>query len=402
MRCALQVNPFAYFASNRRSAPASDQETYDRELVAELVRLNVGLIGLTDHWRARESESLRAAATAAGITVLPGFEATSSEGVHLLVLFEPETQFEELERRIGECGHDFTTGGSEPSHKRFVDLLQLAAHEWNATVLAPHIAAPVNGLLGKMSGQSRVAAWTHTDLHAVGLAGVELDGGDLDILEERSSEYRRVHSPAVLNAADVNGAAAVTRPASTDWVKLSALSAAGLDLALRSPETRVRREDPLVAAHARLLALSWEGGFLDGVGLHLNEGLNVLIGGRGSGKSTILESVRFVLGLEAVTERGRRQHQDVIKLVLGSATTVRALVECAEPTPHRYRIERTVGSLSAVYDDVNGRLLQSAPSDVLPSVDVYGQRELAEIADDKSYQAQLLSRLLPLSARHRP
>lgn len=29
-RCALQVNPFAYFASNDRSAPAIDQETYDR------------------------------------------------------------------------------------------------------------------------------------------------------------------------------------------------------------------------------------------------------------------------------------------------------------------------------------------------------------------------------------
>lgn len=53
VRCALQVNPFAYFASNDRSAPAIDQETYDRGLVAELVRHEVGLIGLADHWRAR-------------------------------------------------------------------------------------------------------------------------------------------------------------------------------------------------------------------------------------------------------------------------------------------------------------------------------------------------------------
>lgn len=79
--------------------------------------------------------------------MLPGFEATSSEGAHLLALFEPETPLEELERRIGECGRDFTTGASTPSSKRFVELLQLAAHEWGATVLAPHIAAPVPELL---------------------------------------------------------------------------------------------------------------------------------------------------------------------------------------------------------------------------------------------------------------
>lgn len=399
VRCALQVNPFAYFADNGRIPPAPDQAGYDRDLVTTLVEHGVRLIGITDHWRARESESLRSAAAAMGITVLPGFEATSSEGVHLLVLFEPDTPLAELERRIGECGRDFTSGAPTPSSKRFVELLQLAAHEWGATVLAPHIAAPVNGLLGKLSGQSRVAAWTHPDLHAVGVAGAELEGGDLDIVQGRSHEYHRVHAPAVLNAADVYGADAVARPASTDWVKLSALSAAGLDLALRSPETRVRREDPRVAAHPRLLALSWEGGFLDGIRLHLNEGLNVLIGGRGSGKSTVLESVRFVLGLEAVTERGRRQHRDVVEHVLGSATTVRALVECAQPASCRYRIERTVGSPSNVYDAVSGSLLQSAPRDVLPSVDVYGQRELAEVADDKTYQTELLGRLLPATAR---
>lgn len=89
----------------------------------------------------------------------------------------------------------------------------------------------------------------------------------------------------------------------------------------------------------------------------------------------------------------------MIEQVLGSATTVRALVECPDPTSGSYRIERTVGSPSNVYDAVSGSLLQSTPRDVLPSVDVYGQRELAEVADDKTYQAELLGRLLPVAAR---
>lgn len=398
VRCALQVNPFAYSASNGLSAPAPDQETYDREMIAALQEHDVRLVGLTDHWRARSSESLRTAATAAGITVLPGFEATSHEGAHLLVLFEPDTACEEVERRIGECGHDFISGGSNPGRLTFVELLE-QARGWGATVLAPHIGAEVNGLLGKLSGKTRVQAWTHPDLHAVDLSGTELDTGQRDIVEDRLPQYHRSHVLAVLDAGDVNGAVAVGRTASTSWVKLSSRTAAGLDLAFRSPQTRVRREDPRDTAHPRLLALAWEGGFLDGVRLHLNEGLNVLIGGRGSGKSTVLESVRFVLGLEPVTERGRKQHREVVDKVLGSATKVSALVACGEPALCRYRIERTVGSPSNVYDGTSGALLQSTPHDVLPSVDIYGQRELAEIADDKGHQARLLASLLPSSAR---
>lgn len=241
----------------------------------------------------------------------------SSEGAHLLVLFEPDTPYQELERCIGQCGPDFTSGGSEPGDLRFVELLERAARMWEATVLAPHIGAEVNGLLGKLSGQTRVQAWTHPDLHAVGLSGAELDAGHREIIEGPSSDYDRAHDLAVLNAGDVNGGAAVGRPALTSWVKLSSRTAAGLDLAFRSPETRVRCEDPRHTAHPRLVALAWDGGFRDGMRLHLNEGLNVLIGGRGSGKSTVLESVRFVLGLQPLTERGRKQHREVVEDVLG-------------------------------------------------------------------------------------
>ena len=47
--------------------------------------------------------------------------------------------------------------------------------------------------------------------------------------------------------------------------------------------------------------MAWETeGFPPGCRIHFNENLNVLIGGRGSGKSTVIESLRYVLGLEPV------------------------------------------------------------------------------------------------------
>lgn len=46
-----------------------------------------------------------------------------------------------------------------------------------------------------------------------------------------------------------------------------------------------------------MLSLNVTGGFLAGVELEFADGLNCLIGGRGAGKTTALEFLRFGLGL---------------------------------------------------------------------------------------------------------
>lgn len=58
-------------------------------------------------------------------------------------------------------------------------------------------------------------------------------------------------------------------------------------------------------------SLSVEGGFLDGLTLSFRPGLNVLIGPRGAGKTSVIELLRFALGSRNVTEEGAtasRQH----------------------------------------------------------------------------------------------
>ena len=61
-----------------------------------------------------------------------------------------------------------------------------------------------------------------------------------------------------------------------------------------------------------------EGGFLDGLDLALQNGLNVLIGGRGTGKSSVIELIRFCLdvstgGDEAAAKRSREQALSVLQ-----------------------------------------------------------------------------------------
>ena len=78
--------------------------------------------------------------------------------------------------------------------------------------------------------------------------------------------------------------------------------------AFLDPKSRIRlHSDPAPDPHAEFLAMTWEGGFLGDTAVHFNGNLNVLVGGRGTGKSTIIESMRYVLGLEPLGEEARKE-----------------------------------------------------------------------------------------------
>jgi hypothetical protein len=80
-RCALQVNPYAYTARHAKHSAYNTEQEYNAAIVAACIKEGVEVVGITDHFRIATSESLAAALTDAGIHVLLGFEASSSEGV---------------------------------------------------------------------------------------------------------------------------------------------------------------------------------------------------------------------------------------------------------------------------------------------------------------------------------
>ena len=63
-----------------------------------------------------------------------------------------------------------------------------------------------------------------------------------------------------------------------------------------------------------------EEGFLDGLDLSFSGGLNVLIGPRGTGKTSIIELVRFALGAPALTDRVAQSAREHALSILGSGS----------------------------------------------------------------------------------
>ena len=66
-----------------------------------------------------------------------------------------------------------------------------------------------------------------------------------------------------------------------------------------------------------------EDGFLNGVDVLFKDGLNVLIGARGTGKTSLIELIRFALGASAFTEdAARRGHQQALSVLQGGQVTL--------------------------------------------------------------------------------
>ncbi|MDN5941177.1 MAG: hypothetical protein L0H94_04755 [Nitrospira sp.] len=394
-RCALQVNPFAYLNEHSKRTKYTDEISYNKAMVEACRENGIEVIAITDHYRVQTSKSLAQACKDAGIHVFPAFEAVTKDGVHILCLFNIDKDFAYLERILGACGIHEDKGGSPIGSLDVRELLE-KTKDWDAVFIAAHIDLAGGGLLAKLSGQPRVKAWLSEHLMAVSILGPidETPSAIRSILKNEDIAHRRERSIAVLNAQDVNSPEDLSKPGATCMIKMAEVSKEGLRQAFLDSESRIRlNSDPIPEEHAEFVILKWEGGFLDGVGIHFNENLNVLIGGRGTGKSTIVESIRYVLNIEPIGEEAKKAHEGIIRQVLGSGTKISLLVRTYRPAKREYLVERTIPNPPIVRDET-GKVLNLAPLDVIAQCEVFGQHEISELAKSPEKRTRLLERFI--------
>jgi len=392
-RCALQVNPFAYLSRHSKQTSFRTEADYNAAIIAACQEARIEVIGVTDHYRVQESAGLVQAARAAGVFAFGGFEAVTKDGVHFLCLFDPDRD-NVLERFIGECGIHDTNVASPTGSLDSIELLA-QAKKWGSICVAAHVAAE-GGLLKKLNGQPRANVWKSPDLLACALAGPISDAPEniRPILENKDAEHKRNRVVAVVNASDVNSPEDLKKDGASCFIKMSTVSVEALRQAFLDPESRIRlNSDPQPEPHAEFLAVTWEGGFLNETSVHFNGNLNVLVGGRGTGKSTMIESMRYALGLDPLGEEARKAHEGVIRNVLRSGTKISLLVRSHKPSARSYTIERSVPNPPIVKDDA-GEVLTLSPKDVMPGVEVFGQHEISELTKSPEKLTLLLERFV--------
>ncbi len=404
-RCALQVNTplqdnFKGFESRHRRSSAGYQRDYALALAKACKKANVDVVGLCDHNSVAYIETIRHELEQENIAVFPGFEIASTEGIHLLCLFNPDAKIVDLDHLLTELGlppkERWMKGeGVVPRQTplAFPQIIERVQRHREGICLAAHVERE-NGLLNECAKTTRAQYFTDPNLLAVQISGrrEELAEFYRKVLDNELTHYRRQQPVAVLNCLDVYNLKDLSKPECSTWIKMSSPSIEGLWQAFLDPASRLRLlSEEAPRPHAELVAVTWQGNFLDGSAIRFNENLNCLIGGRGTGKSTIIESLRYVLDLPPIGEEARRAQEEILQQVLSENTRISLLVRSHRPAPRYYLIERRYSQPPLVYNE-SGEVSQIQPAEILPEVEIFGQHEIAEIARDRAKQYQLLQR----------
>lgn len=394
----MQVNPAGYIAYRGADHGLATEE-YNRRLLDVALENGIKAIGLADHGNVDGVDAIRDVMTPHGIIVFPGFEICSTEKAHFVCLFAEDTTEQQLQRYLGALGLTNPADGVWPSNLSGHALL-VKIEELGGFVYAAHCTDD-SGLLR----QKLLHVWKNPLLKACQIPGsldeLRNDEGNAFrlILQNKNAEYFRDPSVAIINAKDVAVPEDLANPKATCLIKMTTPSFEAFKLAFQDPESRVRlNSDVQKKYYSCIEQLKVTGGYLDGVEIQYSDHLNAVIGGRGTGKSTLIECIRYALELRPISKAGQRQHDEIIKENLGKARArVELLVRSSVMHGQRFKIARRYGENATVRDE-GGQPSNFSPKDLLPGLEIYGQNEIYEIARDPQGQLQLLERFLGAGA----
>ena len=146
--------------------------------------------------------------------------------------------------------------------------------------------------------------------------------------------------------------------------------------------------------HHRIRSMEITGGFLSGVTLEFADGLNCIIGGRGTGKTTTLEFVRYALELVPDRRGNPTLARNVEKLVHGNLQSGRVRLRVETMHGMQYLAERSQGEKCQVFDENRKATPVSLNHDSIFKADVYSQNEIEQIAINTKYQLSLLDKFI--------
>lgn len=392
-KCALQVNPAGYI-NYRGQEQTLTEADYNQQMLEVCLQEKIKVLGIADHGNVEGVDAIRDLMNQNDILVFPGFEVASSEKVHFVCLFAENTSKDTLNHYLGDLGLD-SKEGIRPS-KLSAELLIAKVNEIGGFIYAAHCTSK-NGLLKERFNH----IWQLSGLKATQIpASVEdLRGVGDDfyrkVILNKNLDYKRELAVAIINAKDIETPETLKEPSASCLIKMTKPSFESFKLAFQDPESRVRlNSDVEEKYYSQIKSLKVTGGYLDGIDIKFSGHLNAVIGGRGTGKSTLLECIRYVLELEPIGTNAKKQHKKIIKDNLGeSKARVELTIRSSKMSGKKFTIARRYGENVSVKDE-NDKISPFTPADLMPGIELYGQNEIYEIAQDAVSQRKLLARFL--------
>lgn len=392
-------------------------ERYVEQLVAQ--KISVGAITDYNGVRSDWFKPIQARAASSGITLLPGIELSFKNvgkyGLHVLAIFYSDTDLAGLDTFLRSLDKDPAIPLFDDQRKnRDIDpkanpaeALKEIAERYNCLLIFPH-PDQNNGLCKSMkpsdAAQFLKEIWPDAIEHC---PEPEIDRlkstGILPFNFWKNLAFVEFSDPKRIEEIGTKCRSDGT-PRAT-YLKLSATDLDALRLAFHDPETRLAIGSIPPSVHARIRSMVVSGsGFLGNLTISWNDDLNIVIGGRGTGKSAILETLRYAFGIPPYSDQSYRE--ELVRHALGSGGKVEVLLErpLGNKKTRLYLISRIWGEEPRVFEAESGKAVDVSAFELLGPAGgptIFGQREIFAVSGSEEYRLALLDELIGEEARER-
>lgn len=330
---------------------AEGRDAFARQYIDQLRRRGISVIALADHHTAAWLDILRGAADD-DITIFPGVEITTNtgaDGVHLTFIGDVDRSTAEVEQLLTTvCGFsedhppfDVRTGDPASAPRSLGDILDLLPDRW--LVVAPHVFND-NGIGSKRTvvGDVRWKALHHDRMNAldVGQPSDDEESFNQRFRDRSLSDFPCLEHIAFVSTSDAYEIADLG--SRYCWIRMAEPSLEGLRQAFLDHEARIirdsdsrlatfRDEDPNRVNHAWVSGLTIDGAATSAapIEVEFDPRLNVIIGGRGSGKSTLVAALRELYSSSSDLPAGLKQDAEAF----AQAVFPRAKIEASHELP---------------------------------------------------------------------
>jgi ABC-type lipoprotein export system ATPase subunit len=397
-KCALQVNSYRY-NHDYRGGKLFDEEKFNKDILSECKRNNIEVVGLAEHGDVNSTEKLRQLLIENGITVFPGFELESTEKIHIICLFPPNKEITWLNQTLGSLqGKAFEPG--KKTMKSDFTYLQLSEKvlDWGGITYAAHVHED-NGMLKVNDGAGgHPDIWKEEKLvlaAQINKASTEnLEQKYKQIIENKDPNYKRLRKVAVIHAKDVEKPETLKEPLASCYIKMDSPSIEGLRQAFLDGSSRIRLSNEFIPKrHSKITSVKVNSNFFqENLELSFNKNLNAIIGGRGTGKSTLLECVRYGLDISHNSEEAKKRANDLLRqnFINGNIS----LSVYSARYDKNFFIYRNYGQPYTLKNE-DGSISNLSIKDILPEIKLFGQNEIFEFAERPENHIKLIEQFLP-------
>lgn len=374
------------------------EQDFVARYIAALKQADIRVGAITNHNKFDKAEftALRKAARREDIHLLPGIELSVNDGangIHTLVVFGDEwidnrEQTDYINQFLsvtfaGKANYDNTNARS--NHDLLDTIRELDKFQRDYFLVFAHVECQ-NGLIGGLGG-GRIQELGQDDLFRLRIAAFQ---------KVRTHELRqKVQSwlgewcPVEVEGSDPKAMDQIGRGDKT-FLKIGAYTFEAIVFALKPGADRLRSEQIHTQPHSWVRSIRFEGGILDGTRFPFSPEMTCLIGVRGSGKSAVLECLRYALDLPLPAPSDAvdlEYKQGLVRFALKSGGKI--VVEVEDAQGNVFEVRRILNERPDVYFDEE---LRPGVSLTVKNPQFFGQKELDKRG--KGSERELIERLI--------